>query len=185
MPNWQGYANSADVAAESAVERRVDRDDLGSRPEWKRPTLCFERRAMEIDVRRSPKTVLCVGQLSPETRRVLALLAKRRALRIIHMPCPESLAVAMRGLRANLIVLGPEVSAEVLLNLFAKVDKSHPAVPVVALRPRVDEDWALTLSAFTVVAHPFHDPILLRLVDMALDASSVTEPARGGSGLPS
>jgi len=184
MPNRQTYANSADrlLNQQSVIAR--SRDNLVSRQEYERPALCFESRAMEIDVRRSPKTVLCVGQLSPETKQVLTLLAKRRSLRIIHMPCPESLALAMRGVRAHLIVLGPEVSAEVLLNLFARTNKSHPDVPVVALRPHVDEDWASTLSAFTVVVHPFHAPVLLRLVDMALDASLVTEPAPGGSDMP-
>jgi len=139
---------------------------------------------MGIDVRYSPKTVLYLGQGSTETKQVLTLLAKRSALRIIHVPFLESLTWALQGVPANLIVVGPELPADVLLELFAKVDQLHPGVPVVALRPRVDEDWAATLPAFTVVVHPFPAPVLLRLVDMALDASLPSEVARAGSGMP-
>lgn len=139
---------------------------------------------MGIDVRYPPKTVLYLGQRSPATKQVLTLLAKRPALRIIHVPSLESLTWTLRDLPANLIVVGPELSAEVLLELFAKVDKLHPGVPVVALRPRAHEDWAATLPAFTVVVQPFPAPVLLRLVDMALQASVTSEVARAGAGTP-
>jgi DNA-binding NtrC family response regulator len=139
---------------------------------------------MGIDVRYSPKTVLYLGQGSTETKQVLTLLAKRPALRIIHVPSLGSLTWALRDLPANLIIVGPELSADRLLELFAKVDKLHPGVPVVALRPRADEDWAATLPAFTVVVHPFPAPVLLHLVDMALDASSPSQVVRAGSCMP-
>jgi hypothetical protein len=128
--------------------------------------------------------VLYLGQRSPTTKQVLTLLAKRPALRIIHIPSLESLTWALRDLPANLIVVGPELSAEILSELFAKVDKLHPRVPVVALRPRVHEDWVATLPAVTVVVQPFPAPVLLRLVDMALEASLPSEVARVDSGMP-
>ena len=140
---------------------------------------------MEIDVRRSPKTVICLGQRSPETKQALSLLAKRRALRIVHVPCLESLALALRGLPASLIVLGPEVSEETLSKLFANGDNLHQGVPVVALRLSVDEGWAETLPGFTLALHPFPVAVLLRLVDMALDASLSPEVRQADSGMPS
>ena len=139
---------------------------------------------MGIDVRYPPKTVLYLGHPSLETKQVLTLLAKRPTLRIIHVPSLESLTWALRGLAANLIVVGPELPAEVLLELFAKIDQLYASVPVVALRPRAETDWAATLPACTLVVHPFPAPVLLRLVDMALDANSPSEGVRAGAGMP-
>ena len=139
---------------------------------------------MGIDVRYPPKTVLYLGQRSPATKQVLTLLAKRPTLRILHVASLESLTWALRDSPANLIVVGPELSAEVLLELLAKVDKLHPGVPIVALRPRAHEDWAATMPAFTVVVQPFPAPVLLRMVDMALEASLPSDVARAGSGMP-
>jgi hypothetical protein len=140
---------------------------------------------MELDARRLPKTVVCLGQRSPETKQVFSLLAKRRALRIVHVPCLESLALALRGLPASLVVIGPEVSEETLLKVFANGDNLHQGVPVVALRLRVDEGWVATLPGFTVALHPFPVAVLLRLVEMALDASLPPEVERADSGMPS
>lgn len=140
---------------------------------------------MGIDVRHAPKTVLFLGQRSPETGQVLTLLSKRPDLRIVHVPMLESVPWALRGLPANLVLVGPELPGSLLLELFSTVEKLRPGVPVVALRPRVDEEWAAALlPSLTVLARPFPAPVLLRLVDMALGAGRAAEATRADSGMP-
>jgi hypothetical protein len=121
---------------------------------------------------RSPKTVLYFGQRSAETKQVLASLAGRSDLRIIHVPMVESAAWALRGLPAQLIVLGPELATNALAELFATIDRLRPQVPVVALRPKADEDIPTqSARALSVLAPPYPTPVLHRLVDMALEAA--------------
>jgi hypothetical protein len=127
---------------------------------------------MEVEVRRSPKTVLYLGQRSAETKQVLTSLASRSDLRIVQVPMVESVAWALRGLPAQLIVIGPELASNVLTELFATIDRLRPEVPVVALRPQADDDrLAWSARALSVLARPYPTPVLLRLVNMALEAA--------------
>lgn len=120
----------------------------------------------------SPKTVLYLGARSAETKHVLTSLARRSDLRIVQVPMMESVIWALRGLPANLIVIGPELAPNVLSELFVTIDRLRPEVPVVALRPEANEDVpALSARALSVLARPYPTPVLLRLVDMALEAA--------------
>jgi hypothetical protein len=133
---------------------------------------------MGVEVCRSPKTVLYFGQRSAETKQVLASLAGRSDLRIVHVPMVESAAWALRGLPAQLIVVGPELGSSALVELLVTIDRLRPEVSVVALRPKADEDLSTwPARALSVLARPYPAPILLRLVDMAIEAALPREGA--------
>jgi DNA-binding NtrC family response regulator len=136
---------------------------------------------MGVEVNRSPKTVLYFGQRSAETKQVLASLAGRSDLRIVHVPMVESATWVLQGLPAQLIIVGPELATNVLADLFLAIDQLQPQVPVVALRPKVDEDLpSRSAQALSVLARPYATPVLLRLVDMALEAALLGKSAANG-----
>ena len=127
---------------------------------------------MGVEVHSSARTVLYFGQRSAETKQVLASLAGRSDLRIIHVPMVESAAWALRGLPPQLIVVGPELATNTLAELFGTIDRLRPNVPVVALRPKTDENLpTCSARALSVLAPPYPTPVLLLLVDMALETA--------------
>jgi hypothetical protein len=126
---------------------------------------------MGIDVRLGPKTILYLGQRSRGTSEVLALLAKRPDLRIVHILMPESVAWALSGATAHLVLVGPDLASNDLSKLFATVERLRPGVPVMAVRPQIDDVGpAQPFAALTVVAGLCPTPVVLHLVDMALGA---------------
>jgi DNA-binding NtrC family response regulator len=140
---------------------------------------------MGIEVSRSPKTVLYLGQRSAETKQVLTSLARRSDLRIVQVPMVESAAWALCGVPANLIVIGPELTTNVLAQLLVTITRLRPAVPVMALRPSADEDVrAWSVRALSVLAPPYPTPVLFRLVDMALEAAAQAKSAALASVMP-
>jgi DNA-binding NtrC family response regulator len=140
---------------------------------------------MGVVVRRSPKIVLYFGQRSSETKQVLASLAGRSDLRIVHVPMVESAAWVLQGLPAQLIIVGPELATNALADLFLAIDQLRPQVPVVALRPKADEDLpSRSAQALSVLARPYPTPVLLRLVNMALEAGLADNNAAIGLVMP-
>jgi hypothetical protein len=127
---------------------------------------------MEIEVYRSAKTVLYLGQRSIESEQVLTALAERSDLCVVQVPLMESVSWALRGLPVQLLVVGPELEPNLLAELLGTMNRLRPEVPVVALRPKADEDMlAGAALALSVLARPYPAPIFLRLVDMALEAA--------------
>jgi hypothetical protein len=141
---------------------------------------------MGVVVSGSPKTVLFFGQRSSETKQVLASLAGRSDLRLVHVPMMESATWVLQGLPAQLIIVGPELATNALAELFVTLDQLRPEVPVVALRPKVDDDLPTrSARALTILARPYPTPVLLRLVDMALEAAKPGKSAAIGLIMPS
>jgi hypothetical protein len=127
---------------------------------------------MTIDVRVAPRTVLYLGQPSRKSTEVLNVLAKRPDLHIVHVPMVDSATCALRRLSAHLVLVGPEVSSSALPDLLAVIERLRPGVPVMALRPQIDDDHpSTTLPVFTMVARPCPAPVLLHLVDLSLGAA--------------
>jgi hypothetical protein len=103
---------------------------------------------------------------------VLALLARRSDLRVVQLPMMESVAWALEGLPASLIVMGPELRSDLIAELFATIERLRPGVPVLALRSKLDEDLPTSSKRqLSVLAQPYAAPVLLHLVDMALGSS--------------
>ena len=72
-----------------------------------------------------------------------------------------------------------------LADLFLAIDQLRPQVPVVALRPKADEDLpSRSAQALSVLARPYPTPVLLRLVDMALEAGLPDKKAAIGLVMP-
>jgi hypothetical protein len=137
---------------------------------------------MAIDVRRTRKTVLYLGQRSRGTSGVFMALGQRSDLRIVQVSMASSAVWRAPGLPADLIVVGPEVSLTVLCDLLATVERLRPGVPVMALRSQVDgEGPSAPKPSLTVVACRCPAPVLLHLVDMALGVARPLEPVHGSS----